>query len=341
MAWKRKDGTRCEISQGERWFLLYNYLMRNTGKGRTASRKQIMDYLDSMNASITPHTLYTDFETLRGPIFGLEIETDKRAHRGAGGYWVKNPPFEPYELRLMVDSIQASKFITQTAANQITKKIKRLASVPLDRPAAVANRVRSMNESIVKEADRIFEAITSNSKISFRYFHRTPSKDSPKKYTKDGAQTIVSPFSMLWDGGNYYLYAYDGKRFRTYRIDRMDRIFCLADKREGVEQFNAKELTRQKATVFEMFHGQEYTIKFRCHNSIADAVIDKFGDAVMLIPDDETHFTFTAAVEVSPPFYAWVSTFGRRIRIVSPAAAIDGLKVHLQKALGMYEDEER
>ena len=196
-----------------------------------------------------------------------------------------------------------------------------------------------MNESVVKEADRIFEAIAADSKISFRYFHRTPSRDNPKKYTKEGGKLIVSPYATLWDSGNYYLYAYDGKKFRTYRIDRMEGIICLAAKREGAEEYNAKDLTSRKATVFEMYRGDAYDVSFRCHNRIADAVIDKFGDSVILIPADDQHFTFTAPIEVSPPFYAWVATFGRSIKITSPAPVVEGMKDFLQKAAEMYKDK--
>ena len=331
-------------SQGQRWFILYNYLIQNTGKGRMVSRAQIFQHLANYDIHISANTLYADLDILSGDIFRLDIEKDKHAFKGAGGYYVSNPPFEPYELRLMVDSLQASKFITQKTADDLSRKLKGLTSAEcgtsLNRSAVVFNRVKSMNESVVKEADRIYEAIAADKKIAFRYFHRTPSKDNPQKYTRDGAMLIVSPYALMWNNGNYYLYAYDGKKFRTFRIDRMDRISRpLLDVREGKDEYKKKDLTVQKATVFDMYHGKDYTVGFRCHNQIADAVIDRFGDGVLLIPNDADHFTFSALIEVSPPFYAWVSTFGHSIKITSPTEVVEGMKNFLQKATDMYEEE--
>ena len=310
-------------SQGERWFILYEYLVKNTGKGRMVSRAQIFDHLETYGIKISANTFYADLGALGGEIFKLDIVHDKRAFKGAGGYYVTNPPFEPYELRLIVDSLQASKFITQKTADTLTHKIKGLASVEsgktLNRSAVVFNRVKSMNESVVKEADRIYEAIAADKKIAFRYFHRTPNKENPQKYTRDGGMLIVSPFALMWNNGNYYLYAHDGKKFRTFRIDRMDKISRpLLETREGKEEYKEKNLTIQKATVFDMYHGAEHNISFRCHNRIADAVIDRFGDGVMLIPIDADHFTFSAQVEISSPFYAWVATLGAASRSPPP-----------------------
>jgi predicted DNA-binding transcriptional regulator YafY len=107
----------------------------------------------------------------------------------------------------------------------------------LNRQAYVAGRVRSQNESVVKDADRIHEAIATDRKIAFRYFHYTPSKDDPKTYSKSGERIIVSPYALMWNDGNYYLYAYAGKKFRTYRVDRMEGIsHPLLDKREGKDE---------------------------------------------------------------------------------------------------------
>ena len=293
------------ISQGERWFIEYDYLIKNTGKGRMVSRAQIFKHLETFGIKISVNTFYADLGALGGEIFNLDIRKDKHAFKGAGGYYVSNPPFEPYELRLMVDSLQASKFITQKTADDLSRKLKGLTSAEcgtsLNRSAVVFNRVKSMNESVVKEADRIYEAIAADKKIAFRYFHRTPNKANPQKYTRDGAMLIVSPYALMWNNGNYYLYAYDGKKFRTFRIDRMDRISRpLLDVREGKDEYKKKDLTVQKATVFDMYHGKDYTVAFRCHNQIADAVIDRFGDGVLLIPSDADHFTFSARIEVSP-----------------------------------------
>lgn len=191
---------------------------------------------------------------------------------------------------------------------------------------------------MVRETDRIHEAIGANRKIGFLYFHLRP--DRKKEYSNGGKIIRVSPFALYWNGGNLYLYAYDGKKFRYYRVDRMERITQpLPEEREGKDLFSAKSLTSQKAKVFQMYSGAAHNVKMRFRNELTDSVIDQFGRDIVMIPDGSEHFTITAAVEVSPPFYAWVSTFGRRAKIISPPEAVEGMKDFLQKAAEMYKDD--
>ena len=174
---------QIKYTPAERQFLLYEYFQKHTNKEHPVSRKEILDYLETFEIYISPHTLYSDLDVLRGTM-KLDIQFNAHAHKGAGGYWVKNPKFEPYELRLIVDGIQSSKFIPQKQARVITQKITDLADnytkASLNRQAFVAGRVRSLNESVVKDADRIHEAIATDRKIAFRYFHYTPNKDNPQ-----------------------------------------------------------------------------------------------------------------------------------------------------------------
>lgn len=338
-------GNECSaFSRGSRWFLLYNYLVKNARKECPKSRAQIFKYLSTYDIFISISTFYNDLDTLGNEVFQLDIHFDEHANRGAGGYWVKNPPFKTNELRLMIDSIQSSHFIPQKTADTISHKIRQMAGeadrTALDRPAVVPYRVKNVNDSIVETSERFYEAIANNKKIAFRYFHRTPIREKSRQYSKDGKMITVSPYALMWSSGNYYLYAYDGKKFRTYRIDRMDTISRpLLESRANNEEYSKAALISQKAVAFDMYHGKEYNISFRCNNHITDSVIDKFGDRVLLIPDGDNHFTFTAPIEVSPPFYAWVATFGRSIKITSPAGAIEGMKEFLQKATDMYKDE--
>ena len=260
------------------------------------------------------------------------------------GYLLMNPPFEPYELRLIVDSVQSSKFITREKAREITGKVRKLAgkdtAETLIHENIVANRVRSMNDSVVKDADRIHQAIKMDSKIGFRYFHYTPGMEGKKKYSKDGEQLIVSPYALLWNNGNYYLYAYDGNKFRYYRVDRMERISNpLVMARDGKQLYKEKDLTRQEAKVFDMYGGDRYTVRIRFRNQLADAVIDQFGKEVGMFPCDNEHFIIQVPVEISPPFFAWIATFGRRVKILSPEPVVEKMRDFLQKSMDMYKEE--
>ena len=284
--------------------------------------------------------IYSDLNALKKS--GIKIEYNEKAK----GWLLKNAPFEPNELRLIIDSIQASKFITQKKAASLTKKItEKFGSgrqKNLNRQAYVYDRIRSQNDEVVSEIDRIHEAIAANRKIKFRYFHYTPNRNKPKTYTKSGEEVLVSPFALYWSNGNLYLNAYDGKKMRFYRVDRMENISESQDKeREGHDLFDSKSLTHQKAKVFDMYStGKVYNVKFRCHNRIAHAVIDQFGKDVMMMTDDAEHFTFTKPIDISPPFFAWVATFGRSIQIVSPPEAVKEMRLFLQKSMDMYKNDE-
>lgn len=326
--------------QGVKLLYIRDYLYTYTNKEHPKNAKHIVEYLASKDIEASPKTIYNDITRLRYD-FGVPVEYNAKKW----GYYITKPQFEPRELRWMVDSIQSSKFITQEKAREITNKIKRLADVytkdTLNRQAYVSSRVRSMNDSVVAEADRIYEAIETHRKISFRYYHYTPNKDNPKTYSKSGGRYIVSPYALLWSDGNYYLYAFTDKNvFRTFRVDRMENIsHPLLEERDGEEEYREESLTNQEVKVFGMYHGQAERVRLLVSNHIADAVIDQFGKDVMMVPYDKGHFTVSVPVELSPPFYAWIATFGRSIKVLSPAAAVDGMKDFLRRAYEMYQDE--
>ena len=274
--------------------------------------------------------------------FGVPVVYDAKRW----GYYITEPEFKPYELRLMVDSIQSSKFITQTEAQTISRKIAKLGDIYTrpsltDRHAWVSDRVRSANDDVVREADRIHAAIARNLKIRFRYFHYTPNRANPKKYSKNGDFYTVSPYAMLWDNGNYYLYAYTEKGvFRTFRIDRMERISNpLQEERDGEKEFKAEAITAKEYKVFQMFHGEQVKVRVQFSNHLADAVIDQFGKNTILVPEDDGHFIVLLPVELSPPFFAWIATFGRGAKILSPEAAVDKMRDFIQRCSDMYNNE--
>ena len=236
---------------GIRLLLLKEYLQANAGPKRPIKRRELEAYLTEKGFPVEKKTLYADFAVL-GQVFGLHLEYDKHTK----GWKLLNPPFEPHELRMLVDGIQSAKFITKEKAREITGKIKRLAGkdtvATLNRQTYVADRVRSMNDNVVSEADRIHQAIAEDSQVSFRYFHYTPDKNNPKNYSYDGKRVTVSPYALLWNNGNYYLYAYDGKKFRYYRVDRMESIGQpLLQKREGKDLFKEKtsQAKRQRCLI--------------------------------------------------------------------------------------------
>lgn len=330
-------------NQGRRLILLKEYFLTYASKDHYVSMAEIKEYLAANEVGVEDRrTLYNAFEILREE-FGIDVEYDRRKH----GYRLTNPPFEPYELRLMVDSVQSANFITEKEAAFITEKIKKFADIhtrpSLNRKSYVDNRIRNMRESVVEGTDIIYQAMSADQQIEFKFYHYTPDHKNPKRYSKNGSYYTVSPFALYWNNAFYYLYAYlsEKKEFRFFRIDRMEKISPhIGMRREGKEEFKAANLTtKRKAKIFDMYRGKEYLVRLRCQNRIADYIIDKFGKDTMLIPEDDKHFTADVFVEISPPFFAWVSTFGKSIKIVSPQPVIDEMKMFIRKVSEMYEDE--
>ena len=260
------------------------------------------------------------------------------------GYYIKNPAFLPRELRVIVDSVQASQFITQKEADKITAKVASLTDIhtakQLKRQAYVENRIRSMNDSVVKDADRLYQAIADDKKIAFKFFHYK--RDGKKEYSKNGSLYIVSPFAMVWRNGFYYLYAFvDGeKRFRYFRIDRMDNITKpLLEERDGKKAYSAKELTHTSAKIFGINEGKEVPVSMRFNNGLVDAVRDAFGNDVIMTPTDDTHFSITVNVRLNMGFYSWLFSFGRGVKITNPAFVRDKMREYAQNIAEMYNDE--
>ena len=340
---KATGPTRGGRSSGQGVKLLYirDFLYAHATKEHPQNANAIQKFLAANAIEASTKTIYNDIVRLHDD-FGVPVVYDAKRW----GYYITEPEFKPYELRLMVDSIQSSKFITQTEARTISQKIAKLGDVYTrptltDRHAWVSDRVRSANDDVVREADRIHAAIANNRKIKFRYFHYTPNRADPKKYSKNGDFYTVSPYAMLWDNGNYYLYAYTEKGvFRTFRIDRMERISNpLQEERDGEKEFKAEAITAKEYKVFQMFHGEQVKVRVRFSNRLADAVIDQFGKNTILVPEDDGHFIVLLPVELSPPFFAWIATFGRGAKILSPAAAVDKMRDFIQRCSDMYNDE--
>lgn len=330
--------------QAKRLLILRDYLLTHAGKVQYVSMKEIKDHLNYYGVDVDDRrTLYADFEMLR-EVCNLNVEYDSRKH----GYHLLNPPFEPYELRLMIDSVQSANFITEKEAAAITEKIKKFADIhtrpSLNRKSYVDNRIRNMSESVVEGTDIIYQSISADNQIEFKFYHHSPDYKNPKRYSKNGDYYTVSPFALYWNNGFYYLYAYvsEVKEFRFFRIDRMEKISPhIGMKRDGKEAFRSANLSaaRRKAKIFDMYSGDEYLVRLKCLNKIADFIIDKFGKDTILIPVDEDHFIVDVFVEISPPFFAWIATFGKQIQILSPDPVVEEMKKFIKDVSEMYKDE--
>ena len=313
--------------------ILKDFLLRRSDENHPVTIPQIIEELARYDIKAERKSIYDDLEALR--LYGLDIIQSK------GNYYVGARNFQTPELKLLVDSIQSSKFITETKTLSLIKKLEELASIYdaqlLERQVFVRNRVKSMNESVYYNVDSISDAINQDRAIQFKYFEYTVKKE--RHLRKDGGWYKVSPFALMWDDENYYMVAWDAESesIRHYRVDKMLEITILNEPREGKEAFAKVDMPAYAKKTFGMFTGQDRNVKLRFKNSLASAVFDRFGRDVMLIPDSEDHFTVTLEVAVSPLFYAWVYNFGTDAEIISPEDIREEAAVRAQQIADLYK----
>ena len=326
-----------ESSQKLKLLYVMLYLLRSSDEAHPVTVQQIIDFLSGEGIPAERKSIYDDVEALRR--FGLDIIQVKIGRQS--GYYVGSRDFELPELKLLVDSVQSSKFITHKKTLSLIRKIESLASVYeaqlLSRQVYVKNRIKTMNESIYYNVDEIHTGIARDRQIRFRYFDYTVQKE--RRFRRDGGYYVVSPFALTWDDENYYLVAYDSAAamIKHFRVDKMLDIGILDEARDGRESFAALDMAEYAKKVFGMFSGREERVRMRFDNQLVGAVLDRLGREAMLIPDGESHFTVTAQVEVSPQFFAWVSGFGRLAQILGPEHVVRAMRAHAAEVLAMYE----
>ncbi len=324
-------------SQKQKLKLLYlmRYLLQNSDEAHPVGIAQMVEMLAAHGILAERKSLYGDLEALRE--YGLDVvQTRGRTV----GYYVGTRDFELPELKLLVDSVQSSKFITQRKTLALIRKIEGLCSVhdaaALQRQVYVRNRVKSMNESVYYNVDEISSAIAADKKIRFLYFEYTVKKE--RRYRRDGAFYELSPYALMWDDENYYMLAYDAgtETIRHYRVDKMAQISTLECFRDGREAFRKLDMSAYSKRVFGMFAGEAETVRLRFADHLAGAVIDRFGRDVMLVREDDGHFSVSVEAVVSPQFYAWVFGFGAEAEILSPAPVREGMAAMARGVLDLY-----
>lgn len=307
-------------SSNQKLKLLYimKYLLEETDEEHPVSTSGLIEMLDEAGINAERKSIYENIEDLRQ--FGLDIE--KSGSGRTSGYYIASRDFELPELKLLVDAVQSSKFITRTKSDRLIHKIEGFASraqaQQLQRQVFVSNRIKHDNESIYYIVDEIHNAINSNKKLSFYYFDWTPEKT--KKLHRDGKRYVISPWALSWDDENYYMIGYDSQAdmIKHYRVDKMEQISMEDELREGGGKFSEFDMAVYSKKVFGMFGGREETVTIRFADKFAGVVIDRFGRDAMIIPGKDGYFTVRINAFVSPIFYSWVFGFGTDAKIISP-----------------------
>lgn len=314
-------------------------LLENTDEDHGLTVAQLQDMLSDHGISAERKSIYDDITELRD--FGMDIELK---HGKSSTYHVLNRDFQLPELKLLVDSVQASKFITEKKSEELIKKLERLTSryqaQKLNRQVETSNRIKTENESIYYAVDCIHEAINNNRQIIFQYFDWTPQKE--KKPRHNGKTYLVSPYAVTLSEEKYYLIAYDedAKLQKTYRVDKIVSPKCTEYKRNGADVFKDFDVAQYANRSFGMFGGREITVELQCNNDKAGVIIDRFGEDIPFTNLTDNTFNIHVKVHDSPTFYSWLATFSNSVAVISPESVKIGYMEHLRKILTEYDRRE-
>lgn len=316
---------------------LMKAFMERTDEEHPMTVRDMIDYLQEYGISAERKAIYDDIEALR--TFGMDIVNRREK---PSGFYLASRQFELAELKLLVDAVQSSRFITGKKSHQLIRKLAGLVSVneakQLQRQVFVDSPVKTVNENIYYNVDEIHRALLADRQITFQYYEWTVAREMRLK--KDGERYRVSPWGLIWKEENYYLIALDEKSgiVKHYRVDKMLNIHVEKEKRNGREIFQEFDVAQFAARTFGMFGGKEETLCLEFENRLVGVAMDRFGHEVMLRPSDEGHFRITVTVKVSSQFYGWLAGLGTGVRIVSPENARKEYVSFLRRAMDNYAE---
>lgn len=321
-------------------YRLAQIMLEKTDEEHYITMPEIMEELAAYEITADRKSIYADLRDLEE--LGIEVEGEPTGNRYH--YHVINRPFELPELKLLVDAIQSSKFITERKTNALIRKLEKLVSQydasKLQRQVYVSGRIKTMNESIYYTVDAIHNAISENRKIRFQYFQWNVKKEMELRH--GGAWYHISPWGLSWDDENYYLVGYDGaaEQIKHYRVDKMLKIQMSEEEREGKEWFRKLDMADYAKKSFGMFGGKEQEVTLLADNSLAGVIIDRFGKDVMLIPQDEKQFTVHVKVHVSRQFLGWVFSLGEQVKITGPEEVVEEMRQEVKRLMSQYHTGE-
>lgn len=317
-------------------YRLAQIMLERTDDDHYITMPEIIAALGEYEITADRKSIYTDLKDLE--VLGIEVEGEP-AGRGYH-YHVVSRPFELPELKLLVDAIQSSKFITEKKSNTLIRKLEKLVSryeaMKLQRQVYVSGRIKTMNESIYYTVDAIHNAISENKKIRFQYYQWNVKKEMELR--REGAYYCVSPWGLSWDDENYYLVGYDSEagEIRHYRVDKMLRIRMTEEAREGREHFQKLDMADYAKKSFGMFGGKEEKVKLLVDNSLAGVMIDRFGKDIIMVPGKGEHFTVNVTVHVSSQFLGWIFSLGEKVKILGPEEVIQAMRREGERLTEQY-----
>ena len=317
-------------------YRLAQIMLERTDEEHYITMPEIMESLKEYDITAERKSIYADLRDLE--TFGIDVEGEQVGNRYH--YHVVNRPFEMPELKLLVDAIQSSKFITARKTNDLIRKLETFVSrydaMKLQRQVYVSGRIKTRNESIYYTVDEIHNAISENKKIRFQYFQWNVKKEMELRH--GGAYYRISPWGLSWDDENYYLVGYDSdaQMIKHYRVDKMLNLRMIDEHREGRDHFKKLDMADYAKKSFGMYGGKEQDVKMLVENHLVGVMIDRFGKDIMMVPVDGKHFSVKVQVHVSRQFLGWVISLGEGIKIIGPDEVTEQMKQEIKRLVEQY-----
>lgn len=316
---------------------LLKILNEKTNENHCLTTQELIDELALYDIRAERKSIYDDIECLN--VFGYDVEYIK-AKKG-GGYYLAERDFELPELKLLVDAVQSSRFITQKKSRELIAKIEKLAGPyegkRLQRQVYVVGRVKAENESIYYNIDRIHKAIQDNAPITFTYLKWNVKKELEPR--RDGKRYEVSPWALTWKDENYYLIAYDNKQeqIKHFRVDKMSRIEQIpGESRKGVDAFSQIDIAEYTNRTFGMFGGETEVVTLKLPEELIGVILDRFGREADIRILPEKMVSVRVRVTVSMQLYGWITGLGGKVVITGPDDVREGYRKYLGEILKNY-----
>lgn len=347
-------------SEKQKLKLLYliDILKRKTDDDHGMIMNDIIRELSKYEISAERKSLYTDIEALND--FGYDIikgrENGKYVYKMVSGKMISGESYQLAEIKLLVDAVQSSRFITPKKTGNIIKKLEKEVSMyeaeQLNRSILIKKCSKSENEDILIVIDGIHRAIRNDVQISFKYYNLIVNFKKPNKVEEVARRNdkiyCVSPWRLVWDEEKYYLIAYDSQedKIKHFRVDKIKHLNDTTEKREGAEKFEDFDVPTYVKRTFKMFGSTQCdNVKLRIDNDIIGIIIDRFGkdfgeDGYNIMKYDDKHSDVTFTVYTSQQFFAWLFGLGDRVKIISPVSVREKYIETLKNTMNVYNDSE-
>ena len=313
---------------------IQRFLEEQTDETHPATIADILAYLSDLDITAHRRTVMLDIKQL------IEAEVDVICNRSRQNeYFIGERHFEMPELKLLVDAVQASKFLTTRRSKTLINKLLSLTSChqaeSFKNSLYFDRQVKPKNETAYITADILYTAINTKRRVRFMYFEYTPDKEKAYKHGRRIYE--LSPWAFTWDTDNYYIIGYSKThdKVATFRVDRI-----AAPKLTDLPAISVPEdfdLATYVRSVFQMYDGPMLDVTLKCKNEFMKTIIDRFGEEVHTGIADAEHFYTKVSVSASKTFYGWVFALDGAIEITAPDEAVNAYKSMLNRAINYSE----